>query len=51
MGGREKLRLGRSLRRLTRDYEPLDTSLKGFHYLSFACLMLTRMFHALNATS
>ena len=38
-------------RRLARDYERLDTSLKGFHYLSFACIMLTRMFHALNATS
>lgn len=38
-------------RRLARDYERLDTSLKGFHYLSFACIMLTRMFHTLNATS
>ena len=38
-------------RRLARDYERLDTSLKGSHYLSFACLMLTRMFHALNETS
>jgi transposase len=38
-------------RRLARDYERLDTTLKGFHYLSFACLMLARMFHLLNATS
>src|SRR5271155_4700500 len=38
-------------RRLARDYERLDTTLKGFHYLSFACLMLTRMFHLLNQTS
>jgi transposase len=38
-------------RRLARDYEPLDTTLKGFHYLSFACLMLPRMFHLLNQTS
>ena len=38
-------------RRLARDYERLDTTLKGFHYLSFACLMLTRMFQLLNATS
>jgi transposase len=38
-------------RRLARDYERLDTTLKGFHYLSFACLMLTRMFHLLNSTS
>ncbi len=37
-------------RRLARDYERLDTTLKGFHYLSFACIMLTRMFHLLNAT-
>ena len=38
-------------RRLARDYERLDTTLKGFHYLSFACLTLTRMFHLLNSTS
>lgn len=38
-------------RRLARDYERLNTTLKGFHYLCFACLMLTRMFHLLNATS
>jgi transposase len=38
-------------RRLARDYERLDTTLKGFHYLSFAFLMLTKMFHLLNATS
>ena len=36
-------------RRLARDYERLDTTLKGFHYLSFACIMLTRMFHLLNS--
>jgi len=36
-------------RRLARDYERLDTTLKGFHSLSFACLMLTRMFHLLNS--
>jgi transposase len=38
-------------RRLARDYERLDTTLKGFHYLSFACIMLTRIFHILNPTS
>ena len=38
-------------RRLARDYERLDTTLKGFHYLSFASLMLARMFHLLGATS
>jgi len=38
-----------SFRRLARDYERLDTTLKGFHYLSFACIMLTRMFHLLNS--
>ena len=38
-------------RRLARDYERLDTTLKGLHYLSFACLMLSRMFHLLNQTS
>ena len=38
-------------RRLARDYERLDTSLKGFHYLSFARIMLARMCHLLNQTS
>ena len=38
-------------RRLARDYERLDTTLKGFNYLSFACLMLARMFHLLNSQS
>jgi transposase len=38
-------------RRLARDYERLDATLKGFHYLSFACIMLARIFHVLNATS
>ena len=30
-------------RRLARDYERLDTSLKGFHYIAFACIMLARL--------
>ena len=34
-------------RRLARDYERLDTSLKGFHYIAFACIMITRMCKAL----
>lgn len=38
-------------RRLARDYERLNTTLKGFHHLSFACLMLARMFRLLNAMS
>ena len=29
-------------RRLTRDYERLDTTLKGFHYIAFAILMTAR---------
>jgi transposase len=33
--------------RLSRDYQRLDTSLKGFHYLAFASLMVTRMYKAL----
>lgn len=33
-------------RRLARDYERLATSLKGFHYIAFACIMITRMFKA-----
>src|ERR1700687_1657933 len=31
-------------RRLARDYERLDTTLKGFHYISFACLMIASIF-------
>ena len=34
-------------RRLVRDYERLDTTLKGFHYLAFACLMIANMFRQL----
>jgi transposase len=30
-------------RRLARNYERLDTSLKFFHYLAFACIMITRI--------
>jgi len=30
-------------RRLARDYERLDTRLKGFHYIAFACIMITRL--------
>jgi transposase len=35
-------------RRLARDYERLQTSLKGFHYIAFACIMLTRIFQLMN---
>ena len=34
-------------RRLVRDYERLDTTLKGFHYVAFACLMIANMFKQL----
>ena len=33
-------------RRLARDCERLDTSLKGLHYIAFASIMLARMFKA-----
>src|ERR1700738_3083811 len=33
--------------RLARDYERLDTTLKGFHYISFACLMIASIFKQL----
>ena len=33
-------------RRLARDYERLDASLKGIHYIAFAAIMITRMFKA-----
>ncbi len=35
-------------RRLARDYERLDTSLKGIHYIAFAAIMITRLVDALN---
>jgi transposase len=35
-------------RRLARDYERLDTTLKGFHYLCFACLMIANIFKQLS---
>jgi len=38
-------------RRLARDYERLDSTLKGFHYLAFAAIMLSRIFSLLNPTS
>ena len=34
-------------RRLARDYGRLDITLKGFHYISFACLMIANMFKQL----
>ncbi len=34
-------------RRLARDYEPLDTTLKGFRYVAFACFMIANMFKQL----
>ena len=34
-------------RRLARDYERLENSLKGFHYIAFVCIMITRMVKAL----
>jgi transposase len=34
-------------RRLARDYERLDTTLKGFHYISSACLMIASIFKQL----
>jgi transposase len=34
-------------RRLARDYERLDTTLKGFHYFCFACLMIASIFKQL----
>jgi len=35
-------------RRLARDYERLSQTLAGFHYLAFACLMLTTLSKLLN---
>jgi len=33
-------------RRLARDYERLDKTLKGFHYIAFAILMTNKLIHA-----
>ena len=38
-------------RRLARDYERLDTTLKGIHLLAFACLMLKNLANTLTASS
>jgi transposase len=37
-------------RRLARDYERLPATLIGLHFVVFACLMLTRVFHTSNST-
>ena len=34
-------------RRLARDYQRLDTTLKGFHYIAFPCLMIASIFKQL----
>jgi transposase len=34
-------------RRLAKDYERLPETVRGLHFLAFACLMLTRVFAAL----
>lgn len=36
-------------RRLARDYERLPSTLAGLHFVAFACVMLTRLWHTLNA--
>ena len=38
-------------RRLAKDYERLAQTLSGFHYLAFACLMLTKLFAGFNGYS
>ena len=38
-------------RRLARDYETLDTTLKGFHYIAFAILMTARLVDAVSQSS
>ena len=34
-------------RRLARDYDRLDTTLKGLHSIAFACIMIARMCEAI----
>ena len=36
-------------RRLVKDYERLDQTVKGLHFLAFACIMLTRVFSFLQS--
>ena len=38
-------------RRLARDYERLADTLRGLHFLAFACLMLTRLFSILSQSA
>ena len=38
-------------RRLARDYERLETTLKGLHYIAFATLMSARLIHTAATTS
>jgi len=35
-------------RRLVREYERLDSTHKGFHYVAFACLMVANLFKQLS---
>lgn len=37
-------------RRLARDYERLASTITGFHYLAFSCLMLQRLLPLLNSS-
>jgi transposase len=37
-------------RRLARDYERLDTTLKGLHLLAFATLMLRNLAHTISTS-
>lgn len=38
-------------RRLARDYERLETTLKGLHYIAFAILMCARLLQVARTTS
>ena len=42
---------GARFRRLARDYERLETTLKGLHYIAFATLMCARLLECALTTS
>jgi len=47
MGSGTKFRLAARFGRRAQDYERLDTTLKGLHYMAFTSIMPTRISHVL----
>jgi hypothetical protein len=51
MGGERSCAGVARFRRLARDYERMATTVRTFHYLAFACLMIANLFKLLNGSS